>query len=299
MRVTEILDFLKGNNISFIFTGDQAATVEGFSSLTRYKPGSFTWIKTQKNIPEDLDLSQIALTFISENVATGAAPNVIRTPESKHAFFSTIEHFYAREEERSPIGQFTYISPKVKLGKNIRIGHNCTLDGDITIDDGTTIWNNVVIINQVHIGKNCDIHSGAVIGHDGFGFTEDANHRKTMVKHFGGVTIGDNVLVGDNVCICRGTIDDTVLESGVKVDNLSHIAHNCVLEADVALAFPCSLGGSTHIGRNGYIAGAIVRNQCKIGENAFVGMGAVVVKDVAPGETVVGNPAKPLKRKKE
>lgn len=299
MRVSEILEFLKEEGISFTFTGDSESAVEGFSSLSHYKPGSFTWIKGRKNVPEHFDLSRLALVFVSREADAGPARNVIRTAESKRAFFSTIEHFYAREEERPAIGQFTYISPKVKLGENVRIGHNCTLDGDIVIGDGTVIWNNVVIINRVHIGKNCDIHSGAIIGHDGFGSTEDSCHKQTMIKHFGGVTIGDDVLVGDNVCICRGTIDDTVLESGTKVDNLSHIAHNCILDANVVMAFPCKLGGSTHIEKNGYIAGAIVRNQCKVGENAFVGMGAVVVKDVPPGETVVGNPAKPLKRKQE
>ena len=80
------------------------------------------------------------------------------------------------------------------------------------------------------IGKNCDIHSGAVIGHDGFGYTEDAAHNKTMVKHFGGATIDDDVLIGDNVCVVRGTIDDTFIDDGVKIDNMSHVAHNCRLE---------------------------------------------------------------------
>ena len=138
-------------------------------------------------------------------------------------------------DETAAVGQHTYISPKVRLGKNVRIGHNCTLDGDITIGDGTVIWNNVVIVNRVSIGKDCDIRSGAVIGHDGLSYTEDENHRKTMVKHFGGVTIGDRVLISDNVCVNRGTIDDTVLESGVKVGGLGHIAHNCYVGENAAL----------------------------------------------------------------
>lgn len=297
MKVSDILDFLKDEGIPFSFAGDSEDVADGFSSLAHYKSGSFTWIKEQKNIPEDFDLSQIALAFVSETVDAGAAPNVIRTPESKRAFFSAIERFYAQEEERPAIGQFTYISPKVKLGKNVRIGHNCTLDGDIAIGDGTVIWNNVVIVNRVTIGRDCDIHSGAVIGHDGYAYTESADHKKTMVKHFGGVTIGDRVLIGENVCISRGTIDDTILESGVKIDSLSHIAHNCFWHKNAAAAAPCRTNGSTVVEENAYLAGAIVRNQCTIGENAFVGLGAVVVKDVPPGATVVGNPAKPFRKK--
>lgn len=298
MKISDILDFLRGEGIPFTFVGNEADAVEGFSSLKHYKSGSFTWIKKQENIPEDFDLSQIVLVFVSEEVEVGSAPSVIRTPESKRAFFSTIEYFYAQEEERPAVGQFTYISPSVKLGKGVRIGHNCTLDGDITIGDGTVIWNNVVIINRANIGKGCNIHSGAVIGHDGYAYTEDSDHKKTMVKHFGGVSIGDHVLIGENVCISRGTIDDTIIESGVKIDTMGHIAHNCWLEEDAAMAAPCKANGSVHIGRNSYLAGGIIRNQCTIGENAFVGLGSVVVKDVAPGETVVGNPAKPFHKKK-
>ena len=294
-----ILEFLKAEHISFAFSGVAESCVEIFSSLTSFKVRSFALIKAQKNIPENFDLSQLSLAVVSEEADPGAAPNVIRTPESKRAFFAAVEHFYGQEENRPAIGQFTYISPKVKLGKNVRIGHNCTLDGDITIGDNTVIWNNVVIMNRVTIGKDCNIHSGAVIGHDGYAYTEDEDHKKTMVKHFGGVTVGDQVLIGENVCISRGTIDDTILESGVKIDALGHIAHNCWLEEDTAMLVPCSVSGSVHVGRNGYLAGNIIRNQCTIGENAFVGLGAVVVKDVAPGETVVGNPAKPFTRKKD
>lgn len=297
MRILEILDFLGKTEVPFTFAGDESAIVEGFSSLTRYKQGSFTWIKAQKNIPEGFDLHQITLAIVTGGMDVPDISNVIYTSESKRVFFSAIEHFYGQEEERPAVGQFTYISPKVKLGRNVRIGHNCTLDGEITIGDGTVIWNNVVIIHRVQIGKNCDIHSGAVIGHDGFGYTEDEGHRKTMVKHFGGVTIGDDVLVSDNVCICRGTIDDTVLENGVKIDNLSHIAHNCVLEENTALACPCTLAGSVHIRKNGYLGAAAVRNQITIGENAFIGYGSVVVKDVAPGLVVAGIPAKPFIKK--
>ena len=248
MKISEILDFLSAEKIAFTFEGNRETTVEGFSSLQHYKPNSFTWIKTGKNIPESLDLSQITLAIVSDGVDTGTIPNTIRTTNSKRAFFSSIEHFYGQAEEQPAVGQFTYLSPKVKLGKNVRIGHNCTLDGDITIGDGTVIWNNVVIVNRVTIGRDCDIHSGAVIGHDGYAYTEDALHKKTMIKHFGGVSIGDRVLIGENVCISRGTIDDTILESGVKIDALGHIAHNCWFEEDAAMAVPCSVSGSVHIG---------------------------------------------------
>lgn len=298
MRISEILSFLQSEGIPFSFSGRETDEVEGFSSLARYRPGTFTWVKKPENIPAGLDGSGVRLAVVSEAVE-GSFQNVIRTPESKRAFFHTVEHFYGEREARPAVGQFTYIGPKVKLGEGVRIGHNCTLDGDITIGAGTVIWNNVVIINRVDIGKSCDIHSGAVIGHDGFAYTEGLDHTKKMVRHFGGVIIGDHVLIGENVCISRGTIDDTILEEGVKIDTLSHIAHNCWLEENTVMAGPCRTNGSVHIGRNGYLAVSIVRNQCAVGENAFVGLGAVVVKDVPPGAVVAGNPARPFMGKKE
>lgn len=297
MKIAEILSFLEDEHIPFMFQGDPAAEVDRFSSLSHYKDDSFTWVKTQKNIPEGFDLSRVKLAFVSEGVQMAELQNQIRTAQSKRAFFSTIEHFYGQEEQRPAVGEFTYISPEVKLGRNVRIGHNCTLDGDISVGDDTVIWNHVTIVNRVRIGKNCEIRSGAVIGHDGFAYTEDSDHRKTMVKHFGGVSLGNNVLIGENVCVHRGTIDDTVLEDGVKIDALSHIAHNCHYRKNSAAAAPCRTNGSVTVGENAYLAGALVRNQCVIGDNAFVGLGAVVVKNVGPGETVAGNPARLFSRK--
>lgn len=298
MKIAEILRFLASAQVPFIFHGDEAADVERFSSLAHYSPGTFTWVKTQDSIPAGFDCSAVTLAIVSEGV-TGAFPNVIETPQSKHAFFSTMEHFYAEDEERPAIGQFTYISPRVKLGKNVRIGHNCTLDGDITIGDGTVIWNNVTIINRVTVGQRCEIQSGCVIGHDGFGYTEDDAHCKTMIRHFGGVVIEDDVLLSSNSCVCRGTIDDTRIGAGAKIDTLCHIAHNAQIGRSAALVAGTLLYGSSVIGENAYIASGIVRNQCSVGENSVIGMGAVSVKDVAPGQTVIGNPARPYVKEKK
>lgn len=297
MKISEILDFLSAEKIAFTFEGNRETTVEGFSSLQHYKPNSFTWIKAGKNIPESLDLSQITLAIVSDGVDTGTIPNTIRTTNSKRAFFSSIEYFYGQEDDRPAVGQFTYISPKVKLGKNVRIGHNCTLDGDITIGDGTVIWNNVVIVNRVSIGKDCEIASGTVIGQDGFGYTEDGEHKKAMIKHFGGVTIGNRVTILENCSISRGVIDDTMIKSGVKIDAEVRVGHNCMIGEDSAFICGSQLYGSCRFGRNTYFASGVIKNQAAVGENGFVGMGAIVLKDVLPGETVVGNPARPLIKK--
>lgn len=294
MQIAEILAFLETEGIIFSFEGDASAEVEGFSSLKEYKAGCLTWVKNRGSIPAGMDLSQVRLAVVSEEVE-GVFPNVIRTNRSKQAFFAVLEHFWGEEKAQPPVGVHTYISPEVKLGRNVRIGNHCTLDGEITVGDGTVIGHNVTIINRVHIGRNCEIRSGAVLGYaDAISYTEDEYHNKTMIRHFGGVRIGDDVLVGENSTVCRGTIDDTVIEDGVKLDALTQVSHNCHFEKNSVAVSASRFCGSVRVGEGAYIVGAIVRNQCRIGREAFVGMGAVVVKDVEDGQTVAGNPARPL-----
>ena len=113
---------------------------------------------------------------------------------------------------------------------------------------------------------------------------------------YGGVKIGDNVFIGANTIVARGTIDDTQIMDGCKIDTLCHIAHNVIIEENSVLITNSLLYGSTRLKPNAYVASGMVRNQCTVGENAMLGMGAVAVKDVPPDQTVVGNPAHELKK---
>ena len=204
------------------------------------------------------------------------------------------ELFVEKTEQIFQIGQGTYLSPNVKLGRNVSIGCNCVLDGNITIGDNTRIYHNVTIINNVTIGKNCDIESGVNIGHDGYAFTENESHEKSMIKHYGGVTIGDNVHIGGQTHVARGTLDNTIIEDGVKIDTLIHIAHNCKIGRNSALIAGSLIYGSAELGSNVQITSGIVRNQLKMGNNSFAGIGSVVLKDVPEDTTVIGVPAKVL-----
>lgn len=297
VQISDILKYLSEIGIEYQFIGDEGQFVSYFSSLENYRPDTFTWINEASNLPKEIEPSEIKLAFVGPELFL-CAQNLIKTRQSKFAFFACTEHFYYKEPTRPAIGQFTYVSPEVKLGENVRIGHHCTLDGDITIGDDTVIWNGVTIINHVTIGKRCEIQSGAVIGHDGYGYVEDEHHRKKMIRHFGGVAIGDDVLIGSNACVVRGTIDDTVISGGTKIDNLSHIAHNCHIGNHVSLAYPCRLGGSCKIMDNAYIAAGTLRDHCVVGESAFIGLDANVVRNVAAKQIVVGNPARPLGKKR-
>ena len=299
LSINSIIEYLESKNEKYHFEGDKNLSAEGFSSLKHYKEGSITWVGTEKLLKNISFDKEIFLAVVQDGVNTNKLKikNKIITQESKHIFFDILEHFYGTIEKCEPIGRGTYLSQEVKLGKNVVIGHNCTLDGDITIGDNTRIYNNVVIINRAFIGKNCEIQSGVTIGHDGFGYTEDENHIKTMVKHHGGTEIGDNVYIGGNCYIERGTLDNTVIEDGVKIDGLCLIGHNSIIKRNSALVAGSILFGSVTMEENSYIASGLIKNQTQIGKNAFVGMGSVVTKDVEANTVVVGIPAKKLKER--
>lgn len=256
-----------------------------------------TWIKDDASKLTMPDQANVILAIVQDGIKTNAQ-NTITTGKSKYVFFTIIERLFTDETKFDRIGKGTIIEGNVSLGKNVVIGANCVLQGNIKIDDDTTIEHNVVIINNVTIGKSCYIQSGVYIGHDGFSYTIDENNRKTMVKHFGGVRIGDNVFIGPDVNIARGTIDETVIGNGVKIAPSTHIGHNNVIEDDAVII--CSLlYGSVKTGKNAYISASAIRNQCVIGDNSIVGMGSVVTKNVDPNITVVGSPAKPFVKKEQ
>ncbi len=296
IKIGDVLDYLTQQGVVYQFQGDLSVDIEGFSSLGNYKGKTLTWIKKLDSIPNSEVLNDVTLAVVEDGVKL-ELPNMIMVKNSKKCFFDIIEHFFNHPVILPEVGAGTYISPSVKLGKNVKIGYNCVLDGDITVGDGTVIYHNVSIINKVKIGSDCVIQSGVVIGQDGFGYSEDEDHRKTMVRHYGGVIIGNNVHISANCNIARGTIDNTVIGDGSKFDALCHIAHNVEIGENVALIAGATIYGSVQIGDNAYVSGCIVKNQKKIGENALVGMGSIVIKDVEAGMVVAGNPAKPLVKK--
>lgn len=297
MKIKEILDYLDGNNENYLFIGDENTEINRFSSLNYYKSGSMTWIKNKEGLSKKntLEVRELNLAIIQKGIALQDTPkNYIVIDESKRIFFEILEHFYGDEKTKDKIGEGTYISPKVKIGDNVIIGCNCTIDGEISIGDNTTIFNNVNIINDVTIGENCEIQSGVSIGHNGFGYTEN-NNKKSIIKHYGGVSIGKDVFIGANTCIARGTIDNTVIGDDCKIDTLCHIAHNAILGKSVTLITGSLIYGSVTIENNGYIASGIIKNQLTVEANSIVGMGSVVTKDIEANSTVVGVPAKRIK----
>jgi len=155
----------------------------------------------------------------------------------------------------------------------------------------------VINYDCVELGENVRIGPNCSIGFEGFGFEPDEDGAYLRFPHVGTVIIGDDVEIGANTCIDRGALEDTIIGEGTKIDNLVHVAHNVQIGKNCMIIALTCIGGGVIIEDGAYVGiGASVRNQSKIGKKAFIGMGSNVIKDVDPGVTVIGNPAKPMRR---
>lgn len=297
ISLSEIEKYLKSHNYSYkTDIKNINEIIYGYSSLGHYKTGTVTWIKNSK-YAEGIDSSNVALLIAQTGISV-SANNVIYCDESKAAFFGIIDDLLDPEIEHESIGKFTYIANNVKLGNDVVVGSNCVLDGEITIGDRTRIMDGTVIINRCNIGHDTVIQPLCIIGIDGFGYYEDENHHKQMVKHHGGVRIGNHVFIGSHVNIARGTLDDTIIEDDVKVAPSTHIGHNNHIKKSATVI--CSnVYGSCEIGEDAYITACTIENQRVVGKHSLVGMGSIVTKNVDPDTIVVGIPAKQLRKRGE
>lgn len=184
-----------------------------------------------------------------------------------------------------------HVDPSATIGQNVVLGRG------VRIGAGSRIYHNVVVGDEVVIGERCIIKSSAVVGEEGFGFERDGNGRAVRLPHIGTVIIESDVEVGSLTTVCRGTLGDTVLRAGCKIDDHVHIAHNIDVGEDAFVIACAEVSGGVKIGQRAWIApNATVLNQVTIGSDSVVGLGAVVVKSVPDRAVVVGNPAKPLQR---
>jgi UDP-3-O-[3-hydroxymyristoyl] glucosamine N-acyltransferase len=202
---------------------------------------------------------------------------------------------------RWPVGvsDTARVSSSAQMGEDVYIGPFCDVRDGVIIGDGTRLEGSVTVHEGTTIGKNVIVRAGAVIGTDGFGFNRNEDGVLEKFPQIGGVMIGDDVEIGSNVCVARGTMADTRIGRGTKIDNLVQVAHNVQVGEDCLITSMVWIGGSARIGNRCWLSPMVsVLNGITVGDDVMVAMGSSVIKDVASGEYVAGNPARPTIRKR-
>jgi UDP-3-O-[3-hydroxymyristoyl] glucosamine N-acyltransferase len=191
------------------------------------------------------------------------------------------------------LGEYAIVGADATIGNDVVIGAHCVIGDGSSVGEGSRLWPHVTVYPGASVGARAIIHSGARIGSDGFGyvFREGAHHK---IPHVGRCIVGDDVEIGANTTVDRGSIDDTVIGNGTKIDNLVHIAHNVRIGSKCLIMAQVGIAGSVTVGDGAILAGqAGVSGHLSIGAGARVAAQAGVFGDVPAGETWSGYPARP------
>lgn len=191
------------------------------------------------------------------------------------------------------IGPFVFVGEYAEIGAGASIHSGCSIGDRSTIGERSVIFPNVTIYHDVSIGQRCILHSGSVIGADGFGFAFNGQEH-VKIPQVGGVKIGDRVEIGANSTIDRATCGETVIGDGCKLDNLVHVAHNTVIGKNVVLAAGCGISGSVEIGDGCVFGGqAGVADHVSIAAGTMVGGGSGIISSIPEKGNYFGYPAMP------
>jgi len=298
--ITELLRFLGDEVISVQGNPDQVF-INNLRASELIDENSLDWVnpirKDNQTIAENskarVILCGIGVTYTEKMASQGKVLIVVQNP--KLALLKIGNHFFV-ETTTPEVHKTAVIHPQAFIGKSFYAGANVTV-GRCRIGDHVKLYPNVVVHDGVVIGNHVTVKPGAVLGFDGFGYERDENRNWVKFPQIGGLIIHDHVEIGSGCCIDRGSLSDTIIGFNTKINNLCRIAHNVVIGGNVIIAGQVSISGSTTIEDDVWIApGACFRGHQTIGRGATIGLGAVVLKDVPPGETWVGNPARKLEK---
>jgi UDP-3-O-[3-hydroxymyristoyl] glucosamine N-acyltransferase len=198
-------------------------------------------------------------------------------------------------QEPVAIGPYAVLGRGVRLGRNVRIGAGAVLGDGVELGDETQLFPQVVCYSGTIVGRRVILHAGVRLGADGFGYVPGKRGElPRKIPQVGRCIIGDDVEIGANTTIDRGSVDDTVIGAGTKIDNLVQIGHNCRIGARCLIAGQAGIAGSTHVEDDVFLAGqAGLADHVTIGRGARVTVQGGVIGDIDPGATVSGYPARP------
>jgi UDP-3-O-[3-hydroxymyristoyl] glucosamine N-acyltransferase len=297
--------------------GDAALEVRGLAAPERAGPHDLIYVESAKHA--DRAAGSAALCAIASEGVSLAGKTILRHKHAKLAFAKAATVLLERAPIAVGIHPTAIVAPLARVSPGVSIGPYAVIDEDVHVGEGTQIGAHTVIGAGCWIGENCrihprvtlysavrighrvEIHSGAVLGADGFGYAHGEG-RYWKFPQTGIVQIADDVEIGANTTIDRGSLDDTRIEEGVKLDNLVHIGHNCQIGAHTVMAAQVGFSGSCTIGKNIVIGGqAGFGEHCRLEDGAIIGgqSGVLGGKTIRSGQTVWGTPARPLEKFKE
>jgi len=304
VKIKKLAELLKSE-----VNGDPDFEVRSVSDIKDAKKESVIFLFDKKQIKAISNLKELA-AVVPESVNECSARAWIKVRDVKAAMIKILKFFYPEPvkypenflHEKENLGEFES-GKNVKIGKNVFIGKDCIIGdnvkifprvyigNEVEIGDNSVIYPNSVILDKVKIGRDVIIYPGVVVGSDGFGYYP-VDGKLEAIPHVGKVIIGDRVDIGALSMIDRGTIGDTVIGEGTKIDNSVHIAHNVRIGKNVIILAQVGIAGSSTIGDNVIIAGQVgITDHINIGDGAKIAAKSGVTRNIKKDEVVFGYPA--------
>ncbi len=245
------------NIVSAQLVGDSAlgdTPIYNVATIETAGPGSITFLANDK-YKQYLATTRASAVILKEQYAALSPVNALVTSNPRLSLAKLLQ-FCNPDVVSTQIHPSAVIAESAKIGSNVRIGPGVVVGEECAVGDNTVLHANVTLYPRVKLGKGCLVHSGAVVGSDGFGFAVDNDGSWVKLPHMGGVQIGNNVEIGSNTTIDRGLLDNTCIGNNVIIDNLVQIAHNVTIGNSTAIAGCVGIAGSTTIGSGCLIGGA-------------------------------------------
>jgi UDP-3-O-[3-hydroxymyristoyl] glucosamine N-acyltransferase len=299
--VTSIDDILKflGVREDRVGIADLHASIQGPGTIDAAGPGQIAFCAaTASRALERTRTTRAGIALVDAVLVDALeerlpATVVVRTDRARLDFARVVTHFFAAPAPPAGIHPSAVVAPGAKIASSAAIGPLCTVADTVEIESGCVLHAGVHLNTNVRLGRGVIVHSGTVIGAEGFGYERDRTGALVRIPHLGGVVIEEDVEIGANTTIDRGAIEDTWIGRGARIDNLVHIAHNVRIGPGALVIAHAMVAGSVKLGERAWIApAACLRDGIVVGDDAVVGLGAVVTRDVAQGTTVMGNPAR-------
>ena len=273
--------------------GRRDVGLSGVASLKNAGPEDLTY--AEEKFHAEARASRAGCIFVASGEFADRTVVVVRNP--KLAFARAAALLLRKESVVTSIHPTAVVEAGALIGAGTSIGAGCTIGEGVRIGDGCTLHPRVTIYPNVEIGNNVIIHAGAVIGADGFGFVRDGN-AYVKFPQVGKVVIEDDVEVGANTCIDRGSLETTFIRRGTKLDNLIQIAHNVEIGEHTVIAAQTGISGSSTVGDHSILGGQVgIGEHAKLDPNTIIGGqgGVLNGKHVRGGEVLWGTPVRPLK----